>query len=235
MRDVELNRPNRVRVVSNISHWFLRGRCSPATMCAIDPLSLAEFSCLPCDWPLSVWYSISVNRPNPAHVTKWQWIRNCVWFWRGQSVAHTNSPKVGDAPQAINVSSADITIDVFEHPILVMCHPVWRKVFVKNFAVTHVMILTYRTNLGPALDTCSLRQFSCFGRTWRERRDRWWPNCTMNRRKHCERHALTNRRISWDAEPFHLFAQNDPDDRSHRSPSCMHVSSNQWQPVVGTV
>lgn len=31
---------------------------------------------------------------------------------------------MGEAPQAIKVSSADITIDVFEQPILVICHPI---------------------------------------------------------------------------------------------------------------
>lgn len=36
----------------------------------------------------------------------------------------TNSPNVGEAPHAISVSSADITTDVLEHPILVICQPV---------------------------------------------------------------------------------------------------------------
>lgn len=39
------------------------------------------------------------------------------------SIKLTNSPNVGDAPHAIKVSSADIIIDVFEQPMLVICHP----------------------------------------------------------------------------------------------------------------
>lgn len=35
----------------------------------------------------------------------------------------TNSPNVGDAPQAISESSADIKIEVAEHPMLVICQP----------------------------------------------------------------------------------------------------------------
>lgn len=47
-----------------------------------------------------------------------------IWNFSKGELELTNSPKVGDAPHAINVSSADITIDVLEHPILVICHPV---------------------------------------------------------------------------------------------------------------
>lgn len=35
----------------------------------------------------------------------------------------TSSPNVGEAPQAISESSAEIMIDVFEQPMLVICHP----------------------------------------------------------------------------------------------------------------
>lgn len=36
----------------------------------------------------------------------------------------TSSPNVGDAPQAISESSAEMMMDVFEQPMLVMCQPV---------------------------------------------------------------------------------------------------------------
>lgn len=51
----------------------------------------------------------------------------------------TSSPKVGEAPQAISESSAEIMIDVLEQPMLVMCHP--KKT--KGYNLTICMTATF--------------------------------------------------------------------------------------------
>lgn len=124
----EFNRPMWIPAFSSISRWFPHFPCWPIAVCVPSPWSPVEFSCLPFCWPLSVWYSTFASHPSPVSV-HWQIKNGSILIdLEGQKesrsvYALTNSPKVGLAPHAIKVSSAEITIDVFEHPILVICHP----------------------------------------------------------------------------------------------------------------
>lgn len=69
-------------------------------------------------------------------------------------ISLTNSPKVGDAPHAINVSSADITIEVLEQPMLVICQPASLKkkqpqTVNQKFLINQILLKKSRKNYSP--------------------------------------------------------------------------------------
>lgn len=73
-------------------------------------------------------------------------------FLKSLCEGHTNSPNVGDAPQAIKESSADMMIDVFEQPMLVICQPIFRCIVWTT--CNDRTFTTYPPDLVPASGTC---------------------------------------------------------------------------------